>query len=201
MKRRAAFTLFEVMVVVVIIAVLASLSMPRMKGSFQNARIKAGVRDVAGFLRFVRNTAVLREKPCEIRFDLEKNTYWLVRLDANGAPLDENKLKERKAAKELKIGEDAAGTRVLPKDVHFAMIYSGASPTEDNKKLPRIIYYADGSATPATVVIQDLQKRAFNIELYQTTGVSRVEAGTPVNLPDKSKTYYGPKATQGGSTR
>jgi type II secretion system protein H len=197
MKRQAGFTLIEIMLVVMIIAVMTGISMPLMKGTFQSARIKAASREVAGFLRLARNTAVLRERPCEIRFNLEKDQYWLVLLDENANEEDLNKRQERRERQELKIGEDAASVHELPKDVHFAVIYSGASVTED-KKLPRVIYYADGSSTPATIVVQDKKKRAFNIEVYQTTGMARVEEGMPVQLPDKSKLYYGPKAEDRG---
>ena len=195
MKDRQGFTLLEIMVVVVIIAMLATLSLPKMKGSFQTARLKSGARELSGFFRFARNTAVLRERGCEIRFDLEKDRYWLVLLDENGVEEDLNKRQEQKEKKQFSISEEFSGIRVLPKDVHFNVIYSGAPPTED-KKLPRVVYYQDGSATPATIVIQGAKKLSFNIEIYQTTGIARVEPGTPLNVRDKEKLYYGPKAEQ-----
>lgn len=194
MRRRAGFTLFEVTVVIVIIAVLASMVMPRMKGSFQSARLKEGARGVAGFLRFARNTAVLREKPCEIRFNLDKDQYWIVLLDSNLEEWKEPRRQENKNKKLLGIGEDVAGVRTLPKDVHFLAMYSGAPLTE--KGLPRVIYYPDGSATPATIVIEGTKKAALNIEVYQTTGIAHVEPGVPADLKEKKKLYYGPKSKE-----
>lgn len=192
MRRRGGFTFIEVLLVVGIVGLLASLAMPKIKGAFLNARLKTGARELAGYLRFARNTAVLRERPCQITFDLEADKYWLTLLDENGEPEKLNKRKEQREKKELGVGEEAAGMRKLPPDVHFSIVYAGAPL--DEKGRPRVIYYPDGSASPATVTIQGVKMAAFNVEVYQTTGIAHVEPGMPVKQPDKSRLYYGPKA-------
>lgn len=198
MHRRHGFTLIEIMLVVAIMAILATIAMPRMRASFSQARLKRAARDVAGMMRFARNTAVLRELPCEVRFDPENGKYQLVLLDEYGDRIDDadgRRYRNRKRAKEnpeLSMGDDIAGVRRLPDGVYFAVIYSGAEPTEDTD-LPRLIYYSDGSATAGTIAIQDDKEHALHVEVFRTTGMARVAPGLPVREPEGKTLYYGPK--------
>ena len=78
----------------------------------------------------------------------------------------------------LVCSDDVGGIRRLPPEIHFAVIYTAAPLTDDTGK-PCVEYYADGSATPATIVLQDEAKRTMNVEIFRTTGMAQVatEAG------------------------
>ena len=192
MQGRKGFTFMEIMVVLMILAGLAMISLPRMKGMFFAVRSKAAARDVTALLRYARDVAVLRELPCMITFAPQKDIYELVLLDENGeaAKKDHQWRRRRDKQQSFSIGEEARGPRRLPQDVHFAAIYTAAPLTEDD--LPCVIYYPDGSATAATVAIQDDKENAVSVEIFQTTGMARVEKGLPVRNPPKQRLYYGP---------
>ncbi|MCL5269702.1 MAG: hypothetical protein M1457_03925, partial [bacterium] len=81
--------------------------------------------------------------------------------------------------------------RQLPRNVHFAAIYA-AAPLTDDTRLPRVIYYPDGSATATTIAIQDTGRRSISVEVYRTTGMARVEKGLPPEEPRLQTIYYGP---------
>ena len=181
------------MFVIVIMMVLLAVSLPRLQGTFLQARIKGAARDVTGLLRYARDAAVLRELPCEVRFAPETDAYELVLLDAAGDRLAPRRRSSYKkgAVTEPGTGEDVNGVRMLPKDVHFAAIYTAAPLTEDTK-LPRVIYYPDGSATPATIAIQDERNLTISVEIFKTTGMAKVEKGMPPDKPKTQTLYYGP---------
>lgn len=198
MHGRKGFTFIEITVVIFIVCIMAAISIPRMKGTFVDVRLKGAARDVTALLRYARNVAVLRELPCQVQFDVEKDTYELVLLNASGDEVQEKRSRRRsgKDNNKLSIGDDVAGERNLPKDVHFAMIYTSA-PLNADSKLPCVTYYPDGSATPATIAIQDEKAHAISVEIFQTTGMARVQKGLPPEDEGKPKNryYYGPKKT------
>jgi prepilin-type N-terminal cleavage/methylation domain-containing protein len=193
-RHRRGFTFIEIVLVVVILMVLAALAMPQMKGTFASTRLKRTARNIAGLLRFARNTAVLRELPCEIRFDPDNDKYQVVLIDEEGKPMEppSRRRRRRDETDSFTLGGDVVGVRTLPKKVHFAAIYSGAPLTEDTNR-PRVIYYADGSATPATIAIQDEKGLAIRVEIFRTTGMARVARGLPIRPPKAQTLYYGPQ--------
>lgn len=202
MRRRFGFTLLEIMIVIVIMGALAAVAMPRMKGTYYGFRIRKAGRDVAGLLRYARNAAVLREKPCEVQFDPEKDTYQLFLFDDQGERIDPTKTRSSRSSwrkkadsQEFVIGDDASGVRRLPAGVHFVTIYSMASLSDDTK-LPRVVYYADGSATAATLAIQDDHDLTISVQVYSTTGMTRVDKGLPPSGTKTRPLYYGPNAAQ-----
>ena len=57
---RRGFTLIEIMVVVLVIAVLSALTLPSLSGSYQRAALQSAADDLAQTLRYARRVAVLR---------------------------------------------------------------------------------------------------------------------------------------------
>jgi prepilin-type N-terminal cleavage/methylation domain-containing protein len=183
---RAGFTFIEIMFVVVILTTLAALSFPRMKGTFFKARVNKAARDVVGTLRMARNTAVVREKPCEVRLDAENDLYMLVLLDEFFQEIEQpRKRTYRKKKSTHAVNMEILRPRRLPKDVHFDTIYSSTDLTEDD--LSRIIYYPDGSATPTTISIRDESNLGLSVEVYRTTGMAHIEPGIKDVESEKKK--------------
>ena len=192
-SRRRGFTFIEITLVITIMAVLAAIALPRMKGTMKQAQLKRTAREVVGMLRYARNVAVLRELPCEVRFDLEGGVYQLVLLDDDMERVGE-RARRRNRRDERDVftqGEDVGGLRRLD-DVFIPALYSAATLTEDTDN-PRVIYYPDGSATPATIVLQDDTNQALHVVIYRTTGMARVQKGSPAEEPEAQTRYYGPK--------
>jgi type II secretion system protein H len=192
MKRRAGFTLLEVTVVMVIVLLLSALAIPRMGGTLAEARLKQSARDVTGLLRFARDYCVVTEGTCEVRIDPDRDAYQFVAFDEEGRRVEPRNSRRPDERQRMAMGDDVSDVRQLPKDVHFARIYSEAPLTEDTK-LARVMYYPDGSATPATIAIQDDKQRAITVQVFRTTGMARVTVGMPLDLPTETKLYYGPK--------
>jgi type II secretion system protein H len=197
MRRRRGFTLFEIMIVVVILGLVLAITLPSIKGTIGKTRLTTSAREITALMRFARSVAVLTESRCELRFSPEEDTFQLVAYDKNGERVEvEERRARRRHADEgnpLVIGADMLNVQQLPRRVHFAVIYTAADLTEENG-LPRVIFYPDGSATPATVAIEDEDGKTIRVEVYRTTGMTRVEDGLPPQQPPAQRLYYGPGA-------
>ncbi|MES9991426.1 MAG: GspH/FimT family protein [Candidatus Thiodiazotropha sp.] len=74
-KPSQGFTLIELMLVLVLMALLASLTPPLFERAFPALKLKAAARDLAQEIRYIQQTAILSGQPSKIEFDLENNAY------------------------------------------------------------------------------------------------------------------------------
>lgn len=76
-KAEAGFSLMEIMVVLAIIAVLSSISMPALRGFAATRRLKTSARAIADTLGFARDMAITENNTHLVVFDIDGNRYWL----------------------------------------------------------------------------------------------------------------------------
>ena len=73
----SGFTLFELIVVMIIIGLMSVLVAPRLAGPLDNLKLKTSANRLAAMLRFARNQAVTEKKSVYASFDFEKNQVML----------------------------------------------------------------------------------------------------------------------------
>jgi general secretion pathway protein H len=73
--RARGFTLLELLVVMVIVALLVALVPPLFSGAVPGARLKGAARDLAVELRYARSHAITRNQDMEVRLNLEPPAY------------------------------------------------------------------------------------------------------------------------------
>ena len=71
------FSLMEIMVVLAIIAVLSSISMPAMRGFAASRRLNTSARAIVDTLSFARDMAITERTTHLVIFDVDNNRYWL----------------------------------------------------------------------------------------------------------------------------
>jgi general secretion pathway protein H len=69
------FTLIEVMLALVVLALLASLTPPLFEKAFPALKLKAATRDLAQEIRYIQQIAILTGMPTKVQFDLRNNAY------------------------------------------------------------------------------------------------------------------------------
>ncbi|WP_316369353.1 GspH/FimT family pseudopilin [Candidatus Thiodiazotropha sp. CDECU1] len=69
------FTLIEVMLTLVVLALLVSLTPPLFQKAFPSLKLKAATRDLAQEIRYIQQTAILTGVPSKVQFDLQNNAY------------------------------------------------------------------------------------------------------------------------------
>ena len=93
-------TLVELTVVILLIGLTLSLSIPRLQYSMLTDDLKASVRRLVGTVRTLRNEAVREHKIYALRFDLESNQYWIDAADMT----EEERIQAQEKAVQLPKG-------------------------------------------------------------------------------------------------
>ncbi|HYA87450.1 MAG TPA: prepilin-type N-terminal cleavage/methylation domain-containing protein [Nitrospirota bacterium] len=75
LQKKDGFTLIEMMIVIVILGVMASLVVPRL-GELGDANMKRSARHLTGMIRFLRDESESRKAVYRLRFDVQGGRYW-----------------------------------------------------------------------------------------------------------------------------
>ncbi len=87
-RTRAGFTLLEILLVVVIIAIAAAVAIPSFARSFRGAKLRASTRTVLMMHRNAQSKAVLGQRYMAILFDQRKGTLEMVEQPQAGETKD-----------------------------------------------------------------------------------------------------------------
>ena len=71
------FTLIEVMLVLTLIVILSSATMPSLRGFAGSTRLKSSASAIRDMLHFARDIAITEGTTYLVVFDLDQNRYWL----------------------------------------------------------------------------------------------------------------------------
>ncbi|MBN1830325.1 MAG: GspH/FimT family pseudopilin [Deltaproteobacteria bacterium] len=164
MQRRfrgaGGYSLFELLVVLIIIGMAAALVTPRITGTLSSTNLKTAVKKIAAVLRYARSQAVAEERVVTVRFDLDaRSVSFDASKDANSA-----------------AGEDAAGEKksarvkeyVLPDKIVIEKVRIGEDAIDSG--MATITFFPAGTSTGGTLVIADDRERRFQISVDFITG-------------------------------
>jgi type II secretion system protein H len=166
MNKKNGFTYLELVVVILVIAVLSSVTLPSMRGVFIGSKLKTTARELYTMLKYAQGAAIFQRKIIELRIDTAQNKYKLV-LDNEG----EKKVRERKYSRIESVVQ-------LPREVVFAMVNTPVT-TKKKQELKSILFYPDGSSSGGEITLISKNNRKFSIFIYPSTGF--------VELIDESK--------------
>jgi prepilin-type N-terminal cleavage/methylation domain-containing protein len=95
MSNKKGFTLFELIIVVIIIGVVMAISIPFMKKSYEQIRIENHTYNLQKILQFARQKAVLEQKIIRLNIDPSQKRYWLTTRNKRNGSADFKRLKGR----------------------------------------------------------------------------------------------------------
>ncbi len=76
-KTEHGFSLMEIMIVLSIIAILSTVSMPAMRGFAASRRLKSSAQSIADTFSYARDMAITERTTHLVVFDVDNNRYWL----------------------------------------------------------------------------------------------------------------------------
>lgn len=109
-RGQAGFTLLELLVVTLIVAVMVGVAVPRFGESFRQLRLQVFASDVAALLTYASRRAVTTGETLGVQFDVKGRRYWLAQ--AQGASPEEKF--ERVAGKFGRIASVPEGISLRP---------------------------------------------------------------------------------------
>lgn len=123
MKRAAGFTLLELMVVMVLMALLTGLSVPLISAALPGQQLRAASRDLLAGLRRARDDAVFHRRDVTLAVNLDQHDF--------------------------RISGDPHPHAIAPK-VEIALVVADAAP---NGRSGAFHFYPDGSSSGGRVTV------------------------------------------------
>jgi general secretion pathway protein H len=145
MRTQRGFTLIEIIAVMVLLTIIATVVAMSFSKSMSSAKIEAASRDLVAALRYTRSQAIVRGTQAALDIDLEHNTY-----QAPGKSIVQ-----------------------LPKDMRMQLVTAEIEQTGASSG--RIRFFADGASTGGHITVFMGQRRwQINVS-WLTGQVSREE--------------------------
>jgi len=150
---RRAFTLIEIMIVIAIIAIVASAGIPLMTRALHKDPLAKAVNDVLEGCKLARDRAILQNRPYDFVIRSKSENEWDMTVEPT-------KTKDAAGAS----GSTATGTakeapsligefpRQFDRDVAFELIYVNLADAMTASEA-RVRFYANGTADEFTVVM------------------------------------------------
>lgn len=183
------FTLFELMLVLAVLVMLASLSWPAIEGILHGTRLRAAGDQIRGAWGAARVDAVESGEIVVFRFALGGNQYRIERWAADAdASLDEDRGKDEQRKSAPVEGKRNQGAQ-LPEGIDFAenqtlaeagadqraaasAALAGASAESEAGWSAPIVFYPDGTASGAQVILKGEGDVYLALRLRGVTGGS-----------------------------
>jgi len=99
-KNTKGYTFIELTVVIILIGVMVSISVPKIRHAILTDKLKSASRKMIGIISSLRNDAIREQKTFYLHFDLEANRFW---TDSEGM-LEEERLSANEKAASLPEG-------------------------------------------------------------------------------------------------
>ncbi len=167
------FTLFELIVVLLIIGVMMALVSPRLLGSLTKVNLKTSAQKISSSLRYARSQAVSEQTIYHAVFDFEKKGLFI-----NAEKPQDNEDNYFKAEFEsaetddTEAGENRTESYFLPEDVKFEKAMT--TNDEIDSGLFDIVFYPAGNSSGGSVVLIDEKERRFQISVDFITGIVKL---------------------------
>jgi len=185
---RRAFTLLELLLVLVISGIVAGLAVPALMRTLRGERLRAAARAVAASHRLARATAALRAEPVELRLDPRKRRVEVARRapapaesgeenpDAAAPPPDAAAPDDAPAGGAARDGGAVVleALREWSADVRLVRLEIGGDTLEADA--PATIPYRPGGDCPAyAVVLEDDRGDRATIRVDPIAGKAQVQ--------------------------
>lgn len=175
--RQTGFTMIEIMVVLVLVGLLASLAVVNMGGGSQQREMTSKIRELYVLMQTASEQAILNNE--EIGLVIDEQGYRFV-------VYDEREQEWKTESERLFQG------RGFPDWMSVALFSEGDIPRlassddeddEDNRLQPDIVFYSSGEATPFELEFQ-LAQSSGRVYSLVTDGLDEIEMKTPSDAED-----------------
>jgi general secretion pathway protein H len=161
------FSLLELLIVLVIIAVMSAFIGPKLGGSMSNMNLKTACKRISASLRYARSQATVNMMPFVALFDLDKGRMSIIQVQ-----------RTPDTEKERNDSGDSAGLIFskpynLPDGVRIKRGVLGETEVEEG--MFEIVFFPNGSSTGGEVFFSNERGRLYKVSVDLITGTVRVK--------------------------
>ncbi len=190
-KKTRGFTLLELVIVVLILAITATFVVPNITAIF-GLGMKGACVQMGTMIRYTYNQSVIKNKVFRIVYDLENGTYWI----EYGEPIEEEKDKkdsdttEKTTKKEENNEEDEKESRIairanfspfedesntfgkesLPIGISFHGVYTEHSGKVVKEGKEFSLFFPNGFTEKTMVYLQDRNEKIYTLNVNPVIG-------------------------------
>ena len=159
---KKGFTLIELVIVMVIVGLITTLTLPVFSKSFYGLGLRKSVQELRSAVRYSRGEAIINKTPKWLAFDIEEEQYWF----GDGLADEETVLNSQEEDSiRLPDGVDLDG---------FSW-FDGS----DAERVGWVQFYPNGSSSGGSLSLGEVYgERMARIVMEPFTGLSRVETDT-----------------------
>lgn len=167
---KKGFTLVEVLVVVALVALFASVGRGIYVGTYKSMLVKKAARDLFLAAKYARILAIEEQRQCSVQLDSENNRF-VVMIEKAGENGEENKqvIVKNSYCKPVEFGGDVKFEVIEIKSVNPLELWG-----IDEQKV--IVFSPDGTAQTAVIQVGD-GKSHMTVEVAAATGKAKLRAG------------------------
>ena len=176
-NHRLAFTLVELMVVIVLIGIMTAMIIPEMKGTFEDALLRSTSRELVNVFGVACSHAVSVNQVLQVRLDRKTGYYAIEQrvreggrghqfVPARDVPGAEGKLDPRISIEVRRPAEEPAGA---PAEEGLQVAENNPQARESEET---IAFYPDGTADAREIVLRD--RDGFRLALRVNPVTARV---------------------------
>jgi len=169
--QRSAFTLIEMMVVVVVIALAAGLGGGVYVGSYKRMMVEKAAKDVWLMAKYARIAAIEQQQDLYIEMDKTNQRCWVATTQFDPNNVTAGLLGEVGVVQNL-----FCKPIDLPSGVEFEAVSVGlaaSAENEDIEEFSRVLFRPNGTAESAVIIIGDGKTR-YGITINGATGAARL---------------------------
>ena len=161
-KKKQGFTLFELLVVLVVISLMTAMVIPRLSGYLSGLELKTAAKHTAALLRYARNKAATEKVVVSSVLDLANRQFIVYRWPGFEAADGKRPQDEQEAPRRF-------DTRYsLPEGIDFLVDEKNATASPDSTAT--ILFFPNGSCSGGTVTLGNEVGKLFRLQIDPITG-------------------------------
>ena len=166
LQSQHAFTLIELMTVIVIIGIMTAMIIPEMRGTFEDALLRSTSRDLVSVFELASSRAISLNQLHRVRLDTTTGQYLVERRIREGTQEEFIPLKDVSGCKgelDKRITVEIRRPNAVAPEPGVVPLDEAQNPTDT------ISFYPDGTADAAMILLQDRAGFRLGLKLNPIT--------------------------------
>jgi general secretion pathway protein H len=174
-RRNAGFTLFELMVVLMIIGLMSALVVPKLVGPLGDLNLKTASQKISASLRYARSQAASEKATYVALFDFDKSRLLIINTPLpppkeSDIPADNRKAVDKTLGEPPENEKDRQNVKTydLPNGIKLA---KGVSREDDvTAGFFRVFFFPSGGSSGGEITVANERGRQYKIRVDFITG-------------------------------